>query len=380
LSSIETHFVEERRYAPDPAFAAQANARPELYEEGFEAFWEREGRERVTWAEPFGELYEWELPYAKWYLGGKLNVSSNCVDRHVEAGHGDRVAYHWEGEPGDRRTITYADLLGDVVTCANALKELGVGKGTKVAIYMGMVPELPIAMLACTRLGAPHTVVFGVHRLGRARLGLIGDELVPPHISALHPFDRALFLANTLQHDHLFDEAGFRERVVHVLLQRDDIPASESAIGGDDDARLGILDPINDRLAGKSAEDYRVRRAYPGAGEHCDGGFGDHRHVDGDAIAFLDAEGLQAVGEFAHIVQERAIGDAVNRSAAARAARFRLAFPEDRGFVATTELNLPIKAVIADVGFAADEPLGIRRLPVEHLVPFLEPMEFIRNA
>jgi len=161
LSSIETHFVEERRYPPDPDFAEQAVARPELYEESFEAFWEREGRERVTWAEPFTGLYEWELPYAKWYLGGKLNVSYNCVDRHVEAGIGTRVAYHWEGEPGDTRTITYADLQSEVVIFANALKELGVGKGTKVAIYMGMVPELAIAMLACTRLGAPHTVVFG---------------------------------------------------------------------------------------------------------------------------------------------------------------------------------------------------------------------------
>jgi acetyl-CoA synthetase len=159
--SIETIFLEERRYPPPPEFAAQANARPEIYEEGFEAFWEREGRERVTWAEPFTELYEWELPYARWYLGGKLNVAYNCVDRHVEAGNGDRVAYHWEGEPGDRRTITYSDLRGEVVRFANALREVGVGKGTAVAIYMGMIPELAIAMLACTRLGAPHTVVFG---------------------------------------------------------------------------------------------------------------------------------------------------------------------------------------------------------------------------
>ena len=119
-------------------------------------------RERLTWFEPFTELYEWEPPYAKWYLGGTLNVCFNCVDRHVEAGRGDKVAYHWEGEPADeRRAITYAQLQRDVVRFANALKKLGVGKGTPVAIYMGMVPELPVAMLACTRLGAPHTVVFG---------------------------------------------------------------------------------------------------------------------------------------------------------------------------------------------------------------------------
>ncbi len=160
--TIETIFVEERRYPPPDEFAADAIAKADIYERGFDEFWETEGRERVSWLEPFGHLYEWELPYAKWYLGGKLNVAHNCVDRHVAAGLGDRVAYYWEGEPeGDRRTITYADLLSEVVRFANALKELGVGKGTKVAIYMGMVPELPVAMLACTRLGAPHTVVFG---------------------------------------------------------------------------------------------------------------------------------------------------------------------------------------------------------------------------
>jgi acetyl-CoA synthetase len=155
-------FLEERRYPPPADFAKAANAQPQIYEEDFEAFWEREGRERVTWFEPFTKLYEWELPYAKWYLGGKLNLSYNCVDRHVEAGRGSKVAFHWEGEPeNDRRDITYADLQKEVVAFANALKDLGVKKGTAVGIYMGMVPELPIAMLACTRLGAPHTVVFG---------------------------------------------------------------------------------------------------------------------------------------------------------------------------------------------------------------------------
>jgi acetyl-CoA synthetase len=154
--------LEERRYAPDPEFARQANAQPEIYERDWEEFWETEGRNRVTWFEPFSKLYEWEPPYAKWYLGGKLNVCFNCVDRHVEVGNGDRVAYHWEGEPEDeRRTITFADLQREVVRFANALKGLGVKKGTPVGIYMGMVPELPIAMLACARLGAPHTVVFG---------------------------------------------------------------------------------------------------------------------------------------------------------------------------------------------------------------------------
>src|SRR6266536_3006079 len=161
-NTIDTMLLEERRYDPDPEFARQANAPTEIYECGWEEFWEAEGRDRVTWFEPFSDLYEWKPPYAKWYLGGKLNVCFNCVDRHVAAGHGDKVAYHWEGEPEDeRRTITFADLQRDVVLFANALKELGVQKGTPVGIYMGMVPETAVAMLACTRLGAPHTVVFG---------------------------------------------------------------------------------------------------------------------------------------------------------------------------------------------------------------------------
>ena len=160
MSQIDTLLAEERRYPPPPEFAAQANAQADIYERDFEELWRAEA-DRVTWFEPWQTLCEWEPPYAKWYVGGKLNVCFNCVDRHVAAGLGDRVAYHWEGEPGDTETITYADLLRRVVRFANALKELGVRKGTAVAIYMGMVPDLPVAMLACTRLGAPHTVVFG---------------------------------------------------------------------------------------------------------------------------------------------------------------------------------------------------------------------------
>src|SRR3954452_12714878 len=160
--AIKTILLEERRYPPPPEFAAQANAQPDIYERDFEEFWETEGRERVTWFEQPTALCDWEPPYAKWYLGGKLNVAYNCVDRHVEAGNGERVAYFWEGEPVDeRRTLTFADLQAECVRFANALRKLGVGKGTPVGIYMGMVPELPIAMLACSRLGAPHTVVFG---------------------------------------------------------------------------------------------------------------------------------------------------------------------------------------------------------------------------
>jgi acetyl-CoA synthetase len=155
-------FLEERRYPPSAEFAAQANAKADIYERDFDEFWDTEAKTRVSWSEPYTKLYEWEMPNAKWFLGGKLNVCYNCVDRHVESGAGDKVAFYWEGELENmRRTITYADLQTEVVRFANVLKSLGVTKGTHVAIYLGMIAELPIAMLACARLGAPHCVVFG---------------------------------------------------------------------------------------------------------------------------------------------------------------------------------------------------------------------------
>ena len=163
-AEIENLLAEARRFPPDPAFTARANATAALYAEAerdYVAFWERLARERISWYTPFDRTLEWDLPFAKWFTGGELNISYNCVDRHVERGLGDKVAYHWIGEPGDARTLTYADLLRDVGKAANALKELGVRKGDRVAIYMPMIPELPIAMLACARIGAPHTVVFG---------------------------------------------------------------------------------------------------------------------------------------------------------------------------------------------------------------------------
>ena len=129
-----------------------------------EAFWAGQAEALLDWSKPWDTVLEWELPFAKWFVGGQLNASYNCVDRHVEAGHGEQVAFAWEGEPGDSRDITYAQLLDDVSRAANALKVLGVQKGDRVAIYLGMVPELPVAMLACARLGAAHSVVFGGFR------------------------------------------------------------------------------------------------------------------------------------------------------------------------------------------------------------------------
>jgi acetyl-CoA synthetase len=160
--AIDALYVEERTFPPPEDFAQQANAKPDIYERDPDEFWEKEGRERVTWFEPFDKLLEWDLPYAKWYVGGKLNVCYNCVDRHVESGNGDKVAYFWEGEPeGDRRRITFADLQAEVVKAANGFKEIGIGRGTHVGVYMGMIPQLPITMLALARIGAPFTVVFG---------------------------------------------------------------------------------------------------------------------------------------------------------------------------------------------------------------------------
>ncbi|MDP9417310.1 MAG: acetate--CoA ligase, partial [Actinomycetota bacterium] len=154
---------EERRFPPSEAFAAQANAKADLYELAGKdrlAFWEEQARE-LAWERPWDTTLEWEAPFAKWFVGGTLNVAYNCIDRHVEAGHGDQVAIHWEGEPGDTRTITYADLQREVCKATNALVELGVSKGDRVAIYLPMIPEAVFAMLACARLGAPHSVVFG---------------------------------------------------------------------------------------------------------------------------------------------------------------------------------------------------------------------------
>ncbi|HET8784733.1 MAG TPA: acetate--CoA ligase, partial [Candidatus Limnocylindrales bacterium] len=162
-AAIENLLAENRTFPPDPAFMAQANAKADLYAEAENdpvEFWARLARERLDWDEPFTTALEWDLPFAKWFVGGKLNIAYNCVDRHVKNGLGDKVAYHWIGEPGDTRTITYADLHREVQKAANALTELGVGTGDRVAIYMPMIPELPIAMLACARIGAPHTVVF----------------------------------------------------------------------------------------------------------------------------------------------------------------------------------------------------------------------------
>jgi acetyl-CoA synthetase len=162
--AIEGLLEEDRRFPPPAGFVSRTGITDrslhERAEADLEGFWADQARE-LEWSRPFTEVLDWQLPFARWFADGQLNVSVNCVDRHVASGHGDQVAFHWEGEPGDTRTITYADLLRDVSQAANALRALGVERGDRVAIYMPMIPELPTVMLACARIGAIHSVVFG---------------------------------------------------------------------------------------------------------------------------------------------------------------------------------------------------------------------------
>ena len=163
--AIDDLMLENRKFPPSAAFKKNALVTgTELYDEGnedYEAFWARQASELVTWSRDWDSVCEWNLPYAKWFLGGQLNVSYNCLDRHVLAGRGDKVAFYWEGEPGDSRVITYQQLLDEVSKFANSLKSLGVEKGDRVNIYLPMIPEAAVAMLACARIGAAHSVVFG---------------------------------------------------------------------------------------------------------------------------------------------------------------------------------------------------------------------------
>jgi acetyl-CoA synthetase len=163
-ATIEDYFTEDRVFPPPPSFVQHALLTdPGLYQradEDWESFWAEQAG-ALDWSRPWDTVLTWDLPFARWFDGGTLNVSFNCLDRHVAAGRGDKVAFHWEGEPGDTATVTYAQLLGEVSRFANVLKGLGVARGDRVAIYMPMIPELTVAMLACTRIGAVHSVVFG---------------------------------------------------------------------------------------------------------------------------------------------------------------------------------------------------------------------------
>jgi acetyl-CoA synthetase len=161
--SIENLSSENRSFAPAPEFVAQANAQANLYDVADKdrlAFWDEQAR-ALAWKKPWVKTLEWEAPYAKWFVGGELNATVSALDRHIADGNGARIAFHFEGEPGDTRTITYAQLLADVCKAANALTAIGITAGDRVAIYMPLIPEAVVAMLACARIGAIHSVVFG---------------------------------------------------------------------------------------------------------------------------------------------------------------------------------------------------------------------------
>ena len=164
-NTIDDLMLENRKFPPSAEFKRQALvADTGFYDdaaEDYQGFWARQSADLLTWSTDWETICEWELPFAKWFVGGQLNVSYNCLDRHVEAGRGDTVAFYWEGEPGDSRVLTYADLLDEVQRFANALKQLGLQRGDRVNIYLPMIPEAAIAMLACARIGAVHSVVFG---------------------------------------------------------------------------------------------------------------------------------------------------------------------------------------------------------------------------
>jgi len=162
--TLENLLSEDRQFPPPAELAANANVTADAYDEAAAdrlAFWEKQAR-RLDWFKEWDQVLDWSNPpFAKWFVGGQLNMAYNCLDRHIAAGRGDKVALHWEGEPGDTRTLTYADMYAEVCRAANTLTELGISAGDRVAIYMPMIPEAAVAMLACARIGATHSVVFG---------------------------------------------------------------------------------------------------------------------------------------------------------------------------------------------------------------------------
>jgi acetyl-CoA synthetase len=229
--SIENLSQENRLFPPSPAFAAQANAKPDLYAHADKdrlAFWEEQARE-LTWDKTWNQVLEWNSPYAKWFIGGKINASVNALDRHVAAGRGERIAFHFEGEPGDTRTITYSQMLEDVSQAAHALTELGIGAGDRVAIYMPMIPEAAVAMLACARIGAVHSVVFG---------GFSADAL----LSRIQDADAKLVITA---------DGGFRKGAAFALK-----PAVDEALKGKHNvAKVLVVKRTNQETAWNSDRD-----------------------------------------------------------------------------------------------------------------------------
>jgi acetyl-CoA synthetase len=220
---------ETRRFPPPAELAEAANVKAQAYEEASAdrlGFWARQA-ERLTWSKRWDEVLDWSNPpFAKWFIGGELNVAYNCVDRHVEAGRGDKVAFYWEGEPGDKRTITYADLQREVNKAANALLELGVRKGDRVAIYLPMIPELPVSMLACARIGATHSVVFGGFSAEALRTR-IDDAQAKVVVTSDGGFRRGKPSALKAIVDEAVEGASTIEHVVVVKRTKEDVAVHE---------------------------------------------------------------------------------------------------------------------------------------------------------
>ncbi|MDQ3932548.1 MAG: acetate--CoA ligase, partial [Actinomycetota bacterium] len=229
-AAIEDLLKEDRTFPPSEEFQQEALVDDDrLYqraEEDREEFWAEQARELVTWFEDFDTVLEWDRPYAKWYIGGKLNVAYNCVDRHVEAGHGDRVAYFFEGEPGDTREITYAQLLEESSKFANVLKSLGVEKSDRVAIQLPMIPELPIALLACSRIGAPHSVVFAGFSADALR-HRIQDAEAKVLVTADGGWRRGEVVGLKEKADRVLDECPSIENVVVVRRTEQEVDMQE---------------------------------------------------------------------------------------------------------------------------------------------------------
>jgi acetyl-CoA synthetase len=227
--TIEALFDERRTFPPPSEFAKRATANdPDIYARAatdFEGFWAEQAG-LLEWIKPWTTVLEWDLPFAKWFVGGALNVSVNCLDRHVRAGGGDKIAYHFEGEPGDRRTLTYAELLAEVCRFANALRALGIRKGDRVAIYMPMIPELPIAMLACARIGAAHSVVFGGFSAD-ALAGRIQDAGARLLITADGGWRRGQKVPLKHNADEAVASCPTIEHVVVVARTGDDVPMTQ---------------------------------------------------------------------------------------------------------------------------------------------------------
>ena len=226
--TISALLQEDRVFEPPESFRADALVKSEdVYSEAagdLEGFWARQA-ETLQWSRKWDSVLEWNPPWVKWFSGGRLNVSVNCLDRHLDAA-GDRVAFYWEGEPGDTKTITYRELHAEVNRCANALRSLGVGKGDRVAIYLGMILELPVAMLACARIGAVHSVVFGGFSSESLR-DRINDAQAKVLVTGDGGWRRGQIVALKLNADAAVAETPSIEHVLVVRRTEQEIPWTE---------------------------------------------------------------------------------------------------------------------------------------------------------